>query len=111
MPTTNGQPHHASDDEYKKSTKEVVDDMLRDDVLGPRLCTVLTNHTPASEKIKLIVSEAIVKEPALRTAIEDVVNGLDTKRKGRLMDKLTGAFWTLVAGIVLAAAIYFLKLI
>ena len=40
MPPTNG-TNHNNDDEYKKATKEVVDDMFRDDVLGPRICSVL----------------------------------------------------------------------
>lgn len=87
---TNGstQPVPA-DDEHKKATKEVVDDMFRDDVLGPRMCSVLENHTPAS-----------TKEPAIKNAIESVVDDLDTKRKSRWMDKVTGALWTLGIGAI-----------
>lgn len=88
----------APDDEHKKATKEVVDDMFRDDILGPRICSVLENHTPASSKVRDIISDAITKEPTIKNAIESVVNEMDTKRKSRWLDKLTGAFYTIVIG-------------
>jgi len=78
MPPTNG-TNHNNDDEYKKATKEVVDDMFRDDVLGPRICSVLENHTPASSKVKNIIADAIENHPECKKAIEIVMAGFRYK--------------------------------
>ena len=96
-PPQNGQSHR-NDDEYKVATKEVVDDMLREDVLGPRICANLTNHTPASDKVKSIVADAISKEPALKKAIEGVIDEIDTKRKSKWIDRALGAIGVLIFG-------------
>lgn len=71
--------------------------MLREDVLGPRICAILTNHTPASEKVKTIIAEAITKEPNVKSAIETVLGEFDAKRKSRWIDRALGA----VGGLVL----------
>lgn len=102
MSSTPEQNH--SDDEYKKATKEVVDDMFRDDVLGPRFCSVLTNHTPASDKIKSLVAEAIANHPGTKTSIEGVIADLDSKRKGRWMDRAIGVIGTIVIGLIIWVA-------
>lgn len=88
-------------DEYKDATKAVVDDMFRDDVLGPRICSVLENHTPASSKVKDILAEAISSHPACRSAIESVLTDLNIKRKGRWMDIGLGAIGTIVIAIII----------
>lgn len=88
------------DDEYKQATKEVVDDMLREDVLGPRICAILANHTPASEKVKNIIAEAITKEPSVKKAIEGVIEELDSRRKSRWIDRLIGAIVTIVIAVL-----------
>ncbi|HBA46183.1 hypothetical protein A2W67_00445 [Candidatus Nomurabacteria bacterium RIFCSPLOWO2_02_40_28] len=100
MPPTNG-TNHNNDDEYKKATKEVVDDMFRDDVLGPRICSVLENHTPASSKVKNIIADAIENHPECKKAIEIVMAGLDTKRKGKWVDRGLGAFGAIVIGLLI----------
>lgn len=97
---TGGTTPAAPDDEHKRATKEVVDDMFRDDVLGPRICSVLENHTPASSKVTTIIADAINKEPAIKNAIEAVLTDLDAKRKIRLIDKFTGALWALGIGAI-----------
>src|SRR5260370_27240157 len=96
------------DEAYKQATRAVVDDAFRTDILGPKICAVLTNHTPASDKIRELIAKAIVQEPKVKKAIEDVVEGLDTKRKSRLMDKGIGALWGAVGVIITGLMLYWI---
>ncbi len=100
MTPETGQNHQA-DDEYRKATKEVVDDMFRDDVLGPRMCSVLGNHTPVTTKIIEIIASSISKEPTIKTALEGVINEIDAKRKGRWVDRGLGAIVAIIVGIMI----------
>lgn len=103
MPEQQG--HNGHDDAFRQATKVVVDDALRTDVLGPRICAVLSDHTPAGNKIRELIAEAIVKEPSIIDAIETLVDNFDRKRKIKWIERGIGAFGgalvSILAGLVL----------
>jgi|SRR6266850_1362719 len=62
------------DEQYQKATK-AVDDAMRTDILGPKVCQVLNEHLPTNELleqkfVKLIKDSSKVKE-ALGTEISN----------------------------------------
>jgi len=93
--------HH--DDEYKEAIQSVVDDNMRTDVLGPGVCKVLAEHTPAKEKLTALIAEAIEKEKSVKEAIESVLNNLDSKRKSKWVDRTIGAVGTIVLALIIGA--------
>lgn len=105
--TPNGHPI-VRDEEYKDAIQSVVDDNMRTDVLGPGFCKVIDEHKPASDKIKAVMSEAILKEPTVKDAIASVMSELDAKRKSRWIDRGIGVVVTLAIG---AAGAWISKLI
>lgn len=95
------------DDQYKQATREIVDDNLRDDVLGPKICSVLANHTPESDKVRQLIAEAILKEPTCKEAIESVVNDMDVKIKSRWVDRVAGAVGGIIVAVLVGVIVYF----
>lgn len=95
------------DDEYKDAIQPVIDDNMRTDVLGPRFCKVLTEHTPAQDALVKLVADSISKEPAIKKAVEEVVEGLDTKRKSRWIDKGLGAAGGVILSVIIGIAVFY----
>jgi hypothetical protein len=99
---------HSRDDEYKDAIQPVIDDNMRVDVLGPRFCKVLTEHTPAQDSLVKLIATSIAKEPTIKEAVESVVEGLDTKRKSRWIDRILGAGGTALIGLIIWGIQYIL---
>lgn len=104
MSDTNTTP--LNDDEYRKALKLVVDDTMRTDVLGERLCVVFNEHKPTDEAIKKIIKTAIEGDPSVKEALEKAVKELDNKRKVKWIDRGI----SLVVGAVITIAIAWITL-
>ena len=67
---------------------------MRTDVLGPRICSVLSEHTPARDGVIKLVHEAIRQNPDIQKSIEEVVKAYSNTTKVKRGQRIVGAFGT-----------------
>jgi hypothetical protein len=80
------------EDEYRRATKTVVDDAMRTDILGPNLCKVLEDHTPAGKLIKSLVADAIRTDPEVRKEFAEFIKNDSTTKRNKWIDRAVAAF-------------------
>ena len=95
------QNNTGNDDEYQDAVKTVVDDRMRTDILGPHFCTVLENHTPASDAIVTLMAKKINADPAIKTAIKSVIDERNKETKMRWLDRVFGIIGTIILATVI----------
>lgn len=93
------------DDEYKEATKAVVDDRLRTDVLGPRFCAVLKEHSPTQDAIAQLIETTILQNPGAKKAVNVVISDYNNSSKVKYLNIGIGAVGT----IFMALIIWFLQ--
>lgn len=97
------------DEEYKEATKAVVDDRMRTDVLGPRMCAVLEQHTPASTVITKIIKDSVQKDPDVQKEIKSVIETYNKEQKVRWLDRGVGAVGAVFLAIIIWSLQNFLR--
>lgn len=97
-----------TDDAYKRATREVVDDAMRTDVLGPQVVRVLTDYKPVFDQVQAIICSSIKDSSAVREELIKVIDERGTTRKGVWVERgitfVVGATVSGVVGLVIAAA-------
>ena len=89
------------DEEYKEATQSVVDDRMRTDVLGPKVCNIFKDYTPAKEAIEKIAREAIRKDPDTQKEIKGVIENYNKEAKIRWLDRGLGAIGTIIVAVII----------
>ena len=94
-------PPPVLDDEYKEATQAVVDDRMRTDVLGPHICKVLADHTPAQTAVTKIIKDSITQNPEVQQSVETVIKKINDSSKIKWFQRFIGAIGVIVVGLVL----------
>lgn len=89
------------DEEYKEATQAVVDDRMRTDVLGPRICAVIKEHTPARDALLEIIKMAIEQNPDVHKSLNMVIADYWNKSRLRWMDAGLGALSAAGLGVLI----------
>lgn len=100
-------PGDETDEQYKRSTKAVVDDAMRTDMLGPNLVRVLKDHKPAHDLLREVIAESIASDPATRKALGTFVDENAMNRKGKWIDR---AMWLGIGAVITGVLGYLISL-
>jgi hypothetical protein len=96
------------DDVYKEATKAVVDDAMRTDTLGARLCVVLEEHKPANDALHRIIKTALQSNQEVKKALKSALDEIDNRKKAKWIDRsLTGSISVAVTLLVAYLSSFF----
>lgn len=74
------------DEQYQKATK-AVDDAMRTDILGAKVCKVLNEHLPTNKLLEEKVVDFIHNSSTVKEAIGNEVNNNQSVRMGKWVER------------------------
>lgn len=92
------------DDEFGDATKEIVNDAMRLDVLGPNVQKVLKEHKLCNDTVIEIIVHGIKNNSSIQTELYNANN------KNRWFDRIIGGAVTIIIGLIAAGLYKFLNL-
>lgn len=75
------------DQQYQKATK-AVDDAMRTDILGPKVCQVLNEHLPTNELLEKKFVKLIEDSTQVKTALNTQIANSQSVRLSRWIERV-----------------------
>lgn len=87
------------DQQYQKATK-AVDDAMRTDILGPKVCKVLNEHLPTNELIEDKIVKLIRDSSKVRDVLNIQIGSSQSVRLSRWIERGAIAVGTIIISVL-----------